>query len=65
MEWTEVPIPTPCGVIKVKVPVLGLPAIPFPPKLPELPKLPKLPLPDCSLLEHTGSAPDPPEDSEP
>ena len=66
MEWEEKPFPTPCGVIKIKVPKLfDLPAIPFPPELPELPKLPKLPLPDCSLLKHTGAAPDPPEDSEP
>ena len=60
-------IPTPCGpiVVKKNVPIPPFPDfsiylnIKFPPEFP-------LPMPDCSLLNHiTGSAPEPPEDSEP
>jgi phage tail protein X len=40
------------------LPSLGDFPPPFPPKIP-------IPLPDCSAFEHTGSAPEPPEDSEP
>jgi len=65
MATQEIPIVTPCGEILVKVvvelpfPSFSLPLpIPFPPKF-------AIPLPDCSILKHTNSVPDPPEDSEP
>jgi hypothetical protein len=65
MASLEASIPTPCGTFKYKLPIPGLPPIPFPPafsfKLPSF----SIPFPDCSLLKHTGSAPEPPEDSEP
>lgn len=66
MTWVPVVLPTPCGNITVYVPAPALPPIPFPPDLP----IPfffdfKIPLPDCSLLKHTGSAPEPEEDSHP
>lgn len=72
MATLPVPIETPCGTKTVKVPVPGaiptledlpdflklLAAYKFPPSLP-------IPIPPCSVVEHTGSAPEPPEDSEP
>jgi hypothetical protein len=60
-------IETPCGPKTIKVPLPDLVPIPdislllnfvFPPPFP-------FPMPDCSVLDHTGSAPEPPEDSEP
>lgn len=66
MATVEASIPTPCGSFKYKLPLLGLPSIPFPPsfdfKLPSF----SIPFPDCSLLKHTEKGvPEPPEDSEP
>jgi hypothetical protein len=62
-------VETPCGPKTVSVPLpFNLPPLPafpppgFPPPFP--PKLP-FPLPDCSFVDHIGSAPEPPEDSEP
>ena len=62
-----IPIETPCGTVSVKVPVPDLPSIAFPPDIFPLPFPPKftLPMPDCSLLRHLGSAPEPAEDSTP
>lgn len=67
MAIVGVTIQTPCGPVEIKTNVPDPPIpdfsiflnIKFPPKFP-------LPLPDCSLLNHvSGSAPEPPEDSEP
>lgn len=66
MATIEITIPTPCGnqTVKVPLPAIPLPAFPppFPPPFP--PKF-RIPLPDCSLLKHLGSAPEPKEDSFP
>lgn len=66
MATTTVSIPTPCGTFTYKIPIPGLPPLPFPPNLNfKFPPDWSIPFPDCSLLKHTGSAPEPPEDSEP
>lgn len=69
MATTRILLETPCGTIPVDVPLPPLlpplPAFPpagFPPAFP--PAIP-IPLPDCSFVDHIGSAPEPPEDSEP
>lgn len=69
MPVVPLTIDTPCGPKTVNVnlplPLPPIPSIPpagFPPPFP--PKIP-IPMPDCSFLEHLGSAPEPPEDSEP
>jgi hypothetical protein len=67
MPSIPITIETPCGPKTVKIPLpLELPPLPslgdFPPPFP--PKIP-IPLPDCSAFEHTGSAPEPEEDSLP
>jgi hypothetical protein len=69
MPSLSIPIETPCGTKTIKIPLpLALPPLPsippdgFPPTFP--PAFP-LPMPDCSILEHTGSAPEDPADSEP
>lgn len=62
----NITIATPCGLKSVTIPdVPQLPSLslagfppPFPPRIP-------IPMPDCSFVEHLGSAPEPPEDSEP
>lgn len=62
----KIQIQTPCGPIGVTIPlVIPIPPIPsLPLSLPFPPRF-RIPLPDCSLLKHTGSAPEPPEDSHP
>jgi hypothetical protein len=63
----KVTLQTPCGPASVDLPGLpGFPPsftfdilpLPFPPKF-------TIPMPDCSLKDHLGSAPEPPEDSVP
>lgn len=65
MATITIKIPTPCGEQSVKVPLPALPLPAFPPPLPKFPPSFRIPLPNCSLLKHLGSAPEPPEDSEP
>lgn len=69
MPTVSIPIETPCGTKTVKIPVpFALPPLPsfppagFPPAFP--PHIP-IPMPDCSIVDHVGSAPEPDEDSEP
>jgi len=66
MASVQITLPTPCGDVTVKqnlpFPALNLP---LPPPFPNLNLKLWIPLPDCSLLAHTGSAPEPPEDSKP
>lgn len=69
MSTLPITIDTPCGPKTVNIPIpIQLPPIPsfppagFPPPFP--PPIP-IPLPNCSFVDHIGSAPEPPEDSEP
>lgn len=68
MPWIKSPvgISTPCGDFFPLIPAPDIPGLPaFPPPLPSFPPKFSLPLPNCSLLKHLGSAPEPPEDSFP
>jgi hypothetical protein len=72
MATIPVTIDTPCGPKTISVPIpINIPTPPdllgflqtllnvqFPPRLPLI-------TPPCSIVEHTGSAPEPPEDSLP
>jgi len=67
MPLIDITLNTPCGPLTFKYNVpfqfpptidLNIFPLPLPPKI-------WIPLPDCSLLKHTGSAPEPAEDSVP